>query len=93
MMTLLKNRLFIAIASVVVLVVLAFGIHEGIVVANAHRTFENYYAFRGCVQLIDRTDTSGDCKLADGETIKIVLFRGQWYLDGDLPTCWHNYCL
>jgi hypothetical protein len=54
----------------------------------AHTTFERYYAFRGCVQLIDKTDTYGDCKLANGSTIKIVLINGKWYLDGDGPGVW-----
>jgi len=54
----------------------------------AHTTFERYYAFRGCVQLVDKTDTYGDCKLANGQTIKIVLINGKWYLDGDGPGIW-----
>ena len=54
----------------------------------AHTTFERYYAFRGCVELIDKTDTYADCKLANGQTIKIVLYKGAWYLDGDLPSGW-----
>ena len=54
----------------------------------AHTTFERYYAFRGCVQLVDRTDTYGDCKLANGQTIKLVLIDGAWYLDGDGPGIW-----
>ena len=54
----------------------------------AHTTFERYYAFRGCVQLIDKTDTYGDCKLANGQTIKMVLINNKWYLDGDGPGFW-----
>lgn len=58
---------------------------------KAHSTFENYYAFRGCVQLIERTDTYGICKLKGGEEIKIVKFNGKWFLDGDLPICDFKY--
>ena len=54
----------------------------------AHTTFERYYAFRGCTQLIDRADTYGDCKLSDGSVIKLVLINGKWYLDGDGPRVW-----
>lgn len=54
----------------------------------AHSTFERYYAFRGCTQLLDKTDTYGDCKLANGQTIKIVLIDGRWFLDGDGPGIW-----
>lgn len=52
----------------------------------AHSTFENYYKFRGCQKLIDKTDTEATCKLANGQTIKLVKFQGRWFLDGDLPT-------
>lgn len=51
----------------------------------AHSTFENYYKFRGCAELVEKTDTYGTCRLSSGEVIKIVKFQGQWYLDGDLP--------
>ncbi|HEX8964816.1 MAG TPA: hypothetical protein VF820_00095, partial [Patescibacteria group bacterium] len=59
---------------------------------RAHSTFENYYAFRGCMQLIKRTDTYGLCKIGDGETIKIVKFNEKWYLQNDLPLCINNFC-
>jgi hypothetical protein len=53
---------------------------------QAHTSFERYYAFRDCVQLVDKTDTYGDCRLSGGQIIKMVLFNGKWYLDGDLPS-------
>ncbi len=59
----------------------------------AHTTFERYYAFRGCSGLLDKTDTYGDCKLANGQEIKMVLYKGGWYLDGDLPMTWGNLTL
>ncbi len=52
---------------------------------SAHSSFDNYYHFRGCVQLITKSDTEATCKLASGETIKIVDYKDEWYLDGDLP--------
>jgi len=55
---------------------------------DAHTTFEKYYAFRGCATLIAKTDTSADCALANGNRIKMVLYQGKWYLDGDVPTGW-----
>jgi len=58
---------------------------EDAILTKAHSTFENYYAFRGCTQLIQKTDTYGICKTGSGQTIKIVLYNGKWYLDGDLP--------
>lgn len=58
----------------------------------AHSTFENYYAFRGCERLIERTDSYGTCVTNSGKTIKIVQYEGRWFLDGDLPCkrgiCW-----
>ncbi|HWY78733.1 MAG TPA: DUF5808 domain-containing protein [Candidatus Sulfotelmatobacter sp.] len=62
-------------------------------VDTAHSTFKNYYAFRGCVQLLKKTDAYGLCKVANGQIIKIVKFNGKWYLDGDLPMCFSNICL
>ena len=59
---------------------------------KAHSTFENYYAFRGCVQPLEKTDTYGTCKISSGQVIKIVKYNNRWYLDGDLPTCWYNIC-
>ena len=54
----------------------------------AHTTFDRYYAFRGCVQLVDKTDTYGDCLLAGGEEIRMVFINGKWYLEGDGPGVW-----
>lgn len=55
---------------------------------QAHTTFEKYYAFRGCTELLERTDAYAYCRLASGKEIKIVLYNGGWYLDGDLPSGW-----
>lgn len=63
----------------------AFMIYQWNYLRVAHSTFDNYYAFRGCTQLVSRTDTSGTCKLANGQMITIVEFINKWYLQGDLP--------
>ena len=68
-----------------VIIIFAFGINWFFVLRKAHSTFTNYYAFRGCVQLIEKTDTYGICKLSSGQTIKLVNISGRWYLDGDGP--------
>ena len=65
------------------IVILAFGLWEFFYLRKAHSTFENYYAFRGCAELVEKTDTYGICKLSSGQTIKIVKFENKWYLDGD----------
>jgi hypothetical protein len=52
---------------------------------TAHSSFDNYYKFRGCQELINKTDDYGFCKLSSGEIIKIVKYNSKWYLDGDLP--------
>lgn len=59
---------------------------------KAHSSFENYYKFRGCIELLSKTKDSGVCKLNSGKTIKLVKFNNRWYLDGDLPVCWHGLC-
>jgi hypothetical protein len=73
-----------AVAAVGILV-LGLAIYQIFYLKKAHSTFDNYYAFRGCTQLLERTDNFGLCKIASGQTIKIVLDNGRWYLDGDLP--------
>jgi hypothetical protein len=67
------------------LIIIAFLIYWFITLQIAHSTFNDYYRFRGCVQLINRTDSYGYCTISSGETIKIVKYEGKWYLDGDLP--------
>jgi hypothetical protein len=54
----------------------------------AHATFDSYYAFRGCTQLLEKTDTYGTCKTASGQTIQIILIDGKWYLENDGPGVW-----
>lgn len=85
------KKVYLAIL-VGVLFIIGFGINQFIVLQKAHSTFENYYAFRGCTQLVTRTSDYGTCKIASGQTIKIVKFQNKWYLDGDLPMCLFGYC-
>ena len=73
------------IVVLVLVTALIFGIYQFLYLRKAHSTFENYYAFRGCQQLLKRTADYGLCKVGSGQTIKIVKFQGKWYLDGDLP--------
>ena len=79
-----KTLLGIVIVLTVALIVTAiYQIRE---LHKAHSTFDNYYAFRGCQQLLKRTPTYGVCKTNSGQIITIVLYNGKWYLKGDLPT-------
>ena len=75
-----------------VIMLFVFALNQIIFLKKAHSTFENYYVFRGCVQLLEKTDDYGFCKLKSGETIKIVKFQNKWFLDGDLPICWSGIC-
>ena len=84
----LRNKNIIGVIATLVFLGIALFLYQSHKLNIAHSTFENYYAFRGCVQLVDRTDTYGDCKLADGRVIKLVLINGKWYLDGDGPGVW-----
>lgn len=77
----------------VILLVLILGVNQWLYLRKAHSTFENYYAFRGCVQLLEKTDDYGICKTNAGQTIKIVKYQNKWYLDGDLPwACLDRIC-
>ena len=51
----------------------------------AHKTFENYSTFRGCVEIVNKTDSYGYCKLNSGVIIKLVRYQEKWFLDGDFP--------
>ncbi len=79
-----KNILILILVLVAILI--ALGIYEFFMLQRAHSTFDNYYAFRGCKELISKTSNYGYCKVKSGQTIKIVKYQGKWYLDGDLPS-------
>lgn len=77
---------------IILLIVIPFILLISILMVNqviytnrAHQTFENYYAFRGCVQLLQKTKDYGICKTDENQIIKIVKYQEKWYLDGDLP--------
>jgi len=80
-----RNRVLVIALLIGVIMIALFGISQVLYLKKAHSTFENYYAFRGCVRLLERTGEYGTCKLSDGKIIKIVEFKDNWYLDGDLP--------
>ena len=86
-----KQRVIIIFLSIVT-ISLGLFTYQVSYLRKAHSTFENYYAFRGCTKLIQRTDDYGLCQLGSGKTIKLVKSNGRWYLDGDLPICWHKIC-
>jgi hypothetical protein len=84
-----KTLRYKGILTVILLVIVFLGTVAFLQVRTlqrAHSSFNNYYAFRGCTQLIKRTSTYGVCKTNSGNVITIVLYRGKWYLKGDLPT-------
>ena len=87
-----QKRLIIVSMFLIALIFLVIAINQFFYVQNAHSTFDNYYAFRGCNQLVEKTDNYAYCKIPSGETIKIVKFNSWWYLDGDLPSCLLNIC-
>ncbi|MDD2822550.1 MAG: hypothetical protein PHQ59_00550 [Candidatus Daviesbacteria bacterium] len=84
-----RVTLIIVIAGLLLTLII---INQVKVVRVAHETFENYYAFRGCTELLQKGDDFGICKVKTGQTIKIVKFENKWYLDGDLP-CGSFLCI
>lgn len=77
-----KTILFIFL---LLLIIILLGIFWIVKLQIAHSTFDHYYNFDNCVQLINKTDTYGFCKTSSGYTIKIVKYDNKWFLDGDLP--------
>jgi hypothetical protein len=78
----------------VFLLCLVFGgfmVYQMITTYRAHDTFEGYCAWRGLV-VESKEQEFGYCKNpSDNTRFKIVLFKGRWFLDGDLPCgflCW-----
>ena len=80
-----KYKHLIKAGIAIIISIAIFGAYQVVMLDKAHSTFENYYAFRGCTELLGKTDTYGTCKIASGQTIKIVKYQEKWYLDGDLP--------
>lgn len=88
-----KYKLLAGIGLVVVVALAIWAGRQYVYLRKAHSTFENYYAFRNCRELIQRTQDYGVCKLYSGKTIKIVKYNNKWYLDGDLPwACLGKVC-
>ena len=83
----IKNKRIVFFLFVVALL-LGLAIQQFLSLRKAHSSFENYYAFRGCVQLLEKNDTSAVCKTSAGQTIKLVKINNQWYLEGDGPGIW-----
>jgi hypothetical protein len=84
-MNLKKHKNLLIVVALIVIVAIIFGAYQVIMLQKAHRTFDNYYNFRGCIKLISRTSDYGICQTSSGQTIKIVKFNNRWFLDGDLP--------
>ncbi len=79
------NKSLIVLVYIVLLMLIILAVYQIQTLRVAHSSFENYYNFRGCVYLIEKTDTDGTCKLSSGQTIKLVKYQDKWYLEGDLP--------
>jgi hypothetical protein len=82
-----RKTILLLIWSLFILIFIT-GLNQTILLNKAHSSFENYYHFRGCKQLVSKSESEGVCRLASGKTIKLVNHKGKWYLDGDLPRCW-----
>ena len=87
-----KKITLLAVIGILVVILLVLAVQRALLVRRAHSSFENYYTFRGCVQLLQKTDTYATCQLASGATIKMVNVNNKWYLDGDLPVCYFKFC-
>lgn len=89
---LMKKQYIIILLVLFAAALFGFAANQVIMLRKAHSTFESYYAFRGCVQLLEKTESYGVCKTDSGQTIKIVKYQNRWYLDGDLTACNLSIC-
>ena len=81
----LKHKKKLLVLCFVIVLFGIFVIYNMITTYKAHETFEGYCQRRGLVVEKKESDY-GYCKnLRTGKEYKIVLFKGRWYLDGDLP--------
>ncbi len=88
-----KLSIFVCIIFILIISACILGISQIILLNKAHSSFTNYYNFRGCTQLVEKTNSYGICKLGSGQTIKIVKYDNKWYLNKDLPICIGHTCL
>jgi len=80
-----KKLLAIFIIFVIFCILGIFVIYQMTTTYNAHNTFVGYCKWRGLAVESQAADY-GYCKNpSTGKEYKIVLFKGRWYLDGDLP--------
>ena len=78
----LKKKTF-QVGILFLIYIVLIGSYQMIRTYHAHDSLENYSNFRGCVQLINKTDTSAVCTLSSGKYITLVQVKGRWFLDGD----------
>ena len=88
----MNKRNLLIMGIIIVLLAVVSGAYYVSYLRKAHSTFQNYYDFRGCTELVSRAETSGICKTRSRQTIKIVKYNNRWYLDGDLPVCDWGIC-
>lgn len=80
-----QNKIFILIIVLVLILIAIVVIYWFNKLYVAHSTFQDYYNFRGCTELINKTDVSGFCYTDSGQVIEMVKYNNKWYLNGDLP--------
>ena len=81
-----RVRILISIILSLLLILSILAVYQINYLQTAHSTFKNYYKFRGCTDLINKTEDYGFCKINSGQIIKIVKYKNRWFLDGDLPS-------
>ncbi len=78
-----KKRLLVAFAAVVIIGI--FMAQKIITTNQAHERFEGYCEWRG-LKVVTKTSDAGFCNdPVSGQVYKMVLFKGRWFLDEDLP--------
>ena len=79
-----KKRVLLGGAVLITVITIGFSAYWFEYLRMAHISFDNYYKFRGCTELLSKTEIDATCKLKDGQVIKLVQVKNKWFLDGDL---------
>jgi len=83
----IKTKIWLKVTVSLAIIFFAFCLTGFCIALGAFRHSRIYYKFRGWVQFLGKNIRLDSANLKMVQSIKLVKFKGKWYLDGDLPNC------